>query len=168
MMMVLFHHILLGTLFLRSTSSFSDELSGELLSHHFPMKQVGMPIKLPFPNNQSILGVGGLEYDNDNNIWTASAENLVGLEVDEKFPLASVPRIYHMLLEFDTGSITFANGSEPIIISPANGLKIEDITLSQTRKVNKNSNRQFWLVSESNSHLVKTTTFLSHDLELQI
>ena len=113
------------------------------------MKQVGMPIKLPFPNNQSILGVGGLVYDDDNKIWTASAENLVGSEVDEQFPLASVPRIYHMVLDFDTGSITFVNSGGPIIISPANGLKIEDIALSQTRKVNKNSNRQYWLVSES-------------------
>jgi hypothetical protein len=56
--------ILLSTLLLPSVVSAS------------PLEPVGKPIRLPFPNDQSILGVGGLGYDSRHDLWSASSENI--------------------------------------------------------------------------------------------
>ena len=40
------------------------------------LEQVGKALRLPFPNEQLILGVGGLGYNADADIWTASSENI--------------------------------------------------------------------------------------------
>ena len=135
-------------------------LMGTSLSNSVPMKKIGKTIHLPFPNKHSILGVGGLTFDENTNIWTASAENLPGSHIDAEFPLASTPRIYHMILDFQAGSIDFVkNGT--ILINPGNGLKIEDIAKAPDSVEKRSLEKQFWLVSEANSHLVRTTTFFS-------
>lgn len=41
-----------------------------------PLELVGSPIKLPYPNEQNILGVGGLSYDAEQDLWCASSENI--------------------------------------------------------------------------------------------
>ena len=50
-----------------------------------PLEKIGMSIRLPFPNEQSILGVGGLSYSNDNNenLWMACTENIGSTKDDE-------------------------------------------------------------------------------------
>lgn len=133
------------------------------LSLAFSMQKIGQSIRLPFPNDQTILGVGGLTYDKDTNIWTASSENIPGSIVSEKYPISSIPRIYHMMLDFQTGSIVFVNNEGPILINPMEGLKIEDIAMASKTFGNDSNEKEFWLVSEANSHLVKTSTFFSKD-----
>jgi len=41
-----------------------------------PLEPVGEAITLEFPNDQQILGVGGLGYDAQNDLWFASSESL--------------------------------------------------------------------------------------------
>ena len=133
------------------------------LSLAYSMHKIGQSIRLPFPNDQTILGVGGLTYDKYTNIWTASAENIPGSPVSERYPISSIPRIYHLMLDFQTGSIVFVNKEGPILVTPGKGLKIEDIAMASKTFGNNSNEKQFWLVSEANSHLVKTTTFFSKD-----
>ena len=56
-----------------------------------PLEQIGTSILLPFPNDQSILGVGGLSYSNEENInlWIASSEN-IAFALDERNAGAAV------------------------------------------------------------------------------
>ena len=50
-----------------------------------PLEKIGHSIHLPFPNDQSILGVGGLSYSNEDNmdLWTACSENVAFAHDDE-------------------------------------------------------------------------------------
>lgn len=43
------------------------------------LESVGLPVALPFPNDQRILGVGGLGYDAQHDVWSASSENLASV-----------------------------------------------------------------------------------------
>ena len=121
------------------------------------MKKFGVDIKLPFTNKQNILGVSGLTYDQATNIWTVASESILGSSISNDNPMAAVPRIYHMKLDFSSGSIDFLDG--PIIINPSTGLKIEDIELAPQ----DDDRKSFWIVSEGNSQIVNTVTFFSKD-----
>ena len=133
-------------------------LTVALLSLSLLMESVRQIIHLNFPNDQIILGVGGLVYDKDTNIWTASSENIPGSPVDEEFPLASSPRIYPMMLDFQAGRIEFVNNGA-ILVEPSYGLNIEDIYMAPSCDKLTSSENQLWLVSEAYSHLFKTTLF---------
>ena len=43
------------------------------------LEPIGKPIRLPFPNDQLILGVAGFSYNTYDNIWTASSENIASV-----------------------------------------------------------------------------------------
>jgi len=124
------------------------------------MESIGKSIHLPFPNDQTILGIGGLSYDKDTQIWSAPSENIPGYSLDDQFPLVSVPRIYNMKLDFDEGSIEFVGVT---FVEPPDGLKLEGIATRTTAGEGASSNKEFWLVSETNSRLVKTAAFFSKD-----
>ena len=53
------------------------------------LEPIGKPIRLPFPNDQLILGVGGFSYNTYDNIWTASSENIASV-FDKDTPEAAV------------------------------------------------------------------------------
>jgi len=48
-----------------------------------PLEPIGKPIQLPFPNDQIILGVGGLGYHNVQDVWTACSENIASASAKE-------------------------------------------------------------------------------------
>ena len=50
---------------------------------------IGKPIRIPFPNDQLILGVSGFSYNNNDNVWTASSDNIASV-FDEDTPKAAV------------------------------------------------------------------------------
>lgn len=127
-----------------------------------PFEQIGTAIKMPFPNQQAILGVGGLTYHRDIDIWTASSENIIGTKLDIKYPVASVPRLYHMKLDFNASTVEFLF-DEPVFIEPSDGLKIEDMDSLPVQIGIDPLERDIWLVSEANSKLSTTNIFLSKD-----
>lgn len=132
------------------------------------LQRYGKKVTLPFPNEPSILGVGGLSYNRDSDTWTASSENIVGSSIEDEFPITSLPRIYHMKLDFETGTVDFPEGTTPILVDPTDGLKLEDLDLaplSQASESNETtkSARDFWVVSEAHSDLVNTIQFFSKD-----
>ena len=112
------------------------------LSLAYSMHKIGQSIRLPFPNDQTILGIGGLAYDKYTNIWTAAAENIPGSPVSERYPISSIPRIYHLMLDFQTGSIVFVNKEGPILVTPGKGLKLEDIAMASKTFGNLSKEKQ--------------------------
>jgi hypothetical protein len=130
------------------------------------MKPIGYAITLPFPNSLSILGVGGLAYDGDEEVWTVCADYSVGSSVGEAYPEAALPRLFHMKLDFESSSVDFV-GNGAVFVSPPEGLKVEDIAFvsagTATLGQEDTLSRDTWLVSEANSNLVKTHAFLSKD-----
>ena len=140
--------------------------------------QIGRTISLPFPNKQQILGVSGLAHHKDfPDLWTGVSENIPGSgnDLEDRYPLTSLPRLHHMKLDFDKGTVEFLNDYQTII-DHADGLKIEDMALvPPSTDVTANdsfANGQWfhdltqqdaWLVSEANSRLVETNQFLSKD-----
>ena len=83
---------------------------------------------IPFPNQWDMLGVGGLTYDKNNDIWTCVTENIPGSPVSDDYPKTSVPRLFHMKLDFESGIVNIQDDAA-VEISSANGLKLEDISL---------------------------------------
>ena len=47
-----------------------------------PLEKIGQSIHLPFPNDQSIKGVVGLSYNNQNNtnLWLACSDTIASEE----------------------------------------------------------------------------------------
>lgn len=127
------------------------------------LKKIGMDIHIPFPNKETIMGVGGLVFHNISKTWTVCAENIPGSTSNEDYPLASSPRLYHMNLDFESGSADFLE--EVVTVQPSKGLKLEDIAFAPSHSLFSSdpSSLNFWLVSESNSDLPKTNKFLSKD-----
>ena len=132
------------------------------------LQQVGKQIFLPFPNEHRILGVGGLCYDSAHNRWSTSSENIGSAtsNLDDEEDLA-LPRIYHMNLDFQDGSIEFIF-NEPIVVQPKEFLKLEDLAIvpNDSDSVGNNTNlfgQNIWLASESHSHEVQTSRFFSRD-----
>jgi len=115
----------------------------------------GRPITIRFPNDQTLLGLSGLSYDGASQTWTAPAESIQGLELDDRWPLASVPRLYRLRLDFAAGTAAFASPAA-VQVQPGQGLKLEDIAAA-------GADGSFWVVSEANSHLVQTQQYLSKD-----
>ena len=126
-----------------------------------PLEETGKSISLPYPNDQQILGVGGLSYDKESDTWTVSAENIVGSPIDNSFPNASRPRLYQLTLNFEDGSIGFEHPN-PTFVSPSSGIKIEDLDQAPNSDAS-NESKSIWLASESNSHQLKTFFYLSKD-----
>jgi len=126
------------------------------------LEKIGKTITEPFPNSpRNIIGVGGLSYEPLTNTWTTSSENIAGV-IDDLYPGVSLPKLNHMELDFNSGTITYIN-SEPVVVNPSNGLKLEDIaSIPLTERSDEFfKQKDFWLVSEANSDVVKTNTFLS-------
>ncbi|GFH44718.1 hypothetical protein CTEN210_01192 [Chaetoceros tenuissimus] len=126
------------------------------------LEKIGKTIIEPFPNSpRNIIGVGGLSYEPLTNTWTTSSENIPGV-IDDLYPGVSLPKLNHMELDFETGKVTYIN-SEPIVVNPSNGLKLEDIASIPLKEKSDEffRSKDFWLVSEANSDIVKTNTFLS-------
>ena len=70
---------------------------------------------------------------------------------DEEYSLASKPRLYHLGLNSDDG--TLEHRRDHTLIYPDHGLKLEDL---DKIVMDKNSNETFfWLASEANSDLRK-------------
>ena len=120
----------------------------------------GKPIIVPFPNQWDMLGIGGLTYDETNDIWTCVTENIPGSPISHDYPKTSIPRLFHMKLDFENGTLDIQYDTS-VEISSTNGLKLEDISLIPYPS--PTSNIDFWVVSEANSHLVKTNTFFGKD-----
>ncbi len=142
---------------LRSGGKFHRSLEkGESPS---PLQLYGVPITIPFPNSETLLGLGGIAYNEREDIWTCSAENIVGTSQDAEYSLASKPRLYHLRLNFTQG--IFKHDRNLTMINPGDGLKLEDL---DKIVMDKNSNETFfWLASEANSDLIKTSKYLSKD-----
>ena len=43
------------------------------------LEPIGKTIRIPFPNDHPILGVGGFSYNTYDNVWTASSENIASV-----------------------------------------------------------------------------------------
>lgn len=100
-----------------------------------------------------------MTFDETSKKWFACSENIVGSKVDDKYPDASLPRIWSLDLDFTTGSVNPTNDSgedDVITVNPSEKLKLEDIAIVP------NTNH-VWLASEAHSHLVQTNVFLSKD-----
>jgi hypothetical protein len=94
-----------------------------------PLAAYGKAIELPFPNDWDILGVSGLTYNKETDFWTCSAENIPGTDVARQFPTVSLPRLYHMRLDFKNGAILeVGNDDSSVLVDPSQGLKLEDVT----------------------------------------
>jgi len=152
-------------IFLMRVSLLPSLLQFSVMVSSYPLDPIGNVIKLPFPNDQSILGVGGLAYDSRENLWSASCENIASASHinNDSDVTISLPRLYHMNLNFEDASIEFLT-DEPIIVQPSTGLKLEGLAIvpNQTRSINP-IEKDIWLVSESHSYLAKTSKFLSKD-----
>ena len=110
-----------------------------------------------------ILGVGGLSYNEDIDTWTVCSENIIGFGSDDEYPDISLPRLYHLKLNFTSGSVSFTT-DKAITVNPPDKLKLEDIAAVPNTNIGEESlERDMWLVSEANSHLAKTNIFLSKD-----
>jgi hypothetical protein len=68
-----------------------------------------------------------------------------------------------MQLDFTNGTVDFVT-DEAVTIDPSNALKLEDIAAVPNTNIHLDPlERDVWLVSEANSHLIKTNVFLSKD-----
>ena len=56
---------------------------------YLTLEPIGKTIRIPFPNDQLILGVDGFSYNTYDNVWTASSENIASV-FDEDKPEAAV------------------------------------------------------------------------------
>lgn len=121
------------------------------------MRQVGKAIELQFPNKWDLLGVSGLAYDDDRDIWTCSTENIPGTDVSNQYPETALPRLHKLHLDFTTGEIEIES---TVVVKPHEGLKLEDIALAPP---SLSEEPEFWLVSEANSNLVKTNQYFTKD-----
>ena len=111
--------------------------------------------------------MGGISYNEDIDTWTVCSESIIGTEPNNDATL-SLPRLYHMKLNFTSGSVSFIT-NEAVTVNPSDTLKLEDIAtvpntaFGNTFESNDPMEGDSWLVSEANSHLVKTNVFLSKD-----
>lgn len=60
----------------RSMPANGDIKNALPLSPPLVLEPFGKAIKLPFPNEQNILGIGGLSFNSKDNIWTVACENV--------------------------------------------------------------------------------------------
>ena len=56
---------------------------------YLTLDPIGKPIRLPFTNDQLILGVCGFSYNTYDNVWTTSSENIASV-FNEDTPEAAV------------------------------------------------------------------------------
>ena len=119
------------------------------------LERYGKVIRVPFPNDEVMLGLGGLVYDPTTEFWTATAESISGSSVTAAYPEAATPRFYRFQLDFDTGTITYAKPAYVEVRSDG-GFKLEDIAALPVPSSPSASshNDTFWLVSESHSAYV--------------
>jgi len=89
------------------------------------LESVESMIKLPFPNSQMILEVGGISYNENIDERTVCSESIIGTEPNNDAML-SLPRLYHMKLDFTSGSVSFFT-NEAVTVNPFDALKQGDI-----------------------------------------
>mmetsp|Transcript_41428 Transcript_41428/g.42195 ORF Transcript_41428/g.42195 Transcript_41428/m.42195 type:complete len:304 (+) Transcript_41428:281-1192(+) len=128
------------------------------------LEQVGKKIFLPFPNDHRIIGIGGLGYDSVNDYWSAASENIASATSDQDDDKdLSLPRIYHMILDFQEGTIDFIL-DEPIVVQPKEYLKLEDLAIVSNHFITTDLlDQDIWLASESHSHEARTSIFFAKD-----
>ena len=104
-----------------------------------------------------------MSYNELSNTWTVCSENIVGSVDNDQYSDASLPRIYHLALDFQSGMVEFIT-DEPVMVNPSESLKLEDIVAVPDTNLGLDPlDKDVWLVSEGNSHLVETNIFLSKD-----
>ena len=81
------------------------------------LERYGKVIRVPFPNDEVMLGLGGLVYDPTTEFWTATAESISGSSVTTAYPEAATPRFYRFQLDF--GKHRIEHGSRTLSLPNA-------------------------------------------------
>lgn len=63
-----------------SSSSYTEKNKNRLVV----LQKVGHTINLPYPNDQNILGVGGISYDEQSDSWALGCENIAYATEDDQ------------------------------------------------------------------------------------